>query len=514
MVPRFARQFANLFICWRLILVILVTLGVGVMLILSSTFLSVTSAQFLGQGVDLVVEESSPQQFRITFGLMAGLLVAWILTDVVGRRFVEKAFWLYGNFQCKARMSSIASADHRFGEALGPASLYSSVDEDEVYLIKAINIVLPALVSLMGLLIFGFITISSSALPVAFLYSCGIGFALVSIAWSAPRAIRAGRRLRDSESELGQIEREWFLIGPEVAGGVGEKILRKRRTSCTYQAVRRARESAGSAMTLLMTCNTIIAITEAAAVVVSLYYVLWHSAPIGLAAMTWQCAQMTREPLNQLMWGLPELSKGMGALQRIRTLESRAKAFQVKYGKRSPEARAGLIVDGVCLWSKLEVGDVPSPSSPKLGPFSFSVEPGEVVGISGNSGIGKSSLMNAIAGLRQADVGKICVGGYQRRQVHRDWWMHQVVGISQRAVLDQSAPLYSVDLEELVKRKLAKNPLVLLLDEPTAKLKSSEARRFMIKLRQEVSDSRTAVVVVSHSSETLDMCDRIVTIGP
>ena len=187
-------------------------------------------------------------------------------------------------------------------------------------------------------------------------------------------------------------------------------------------------------------------------------------------------------------------------------------------------------------------------------PCSLYVEPGQLVGVIGRSGSGKTTLVKALAGVLEPSGGSVELAGDPVRDrlvdvgyVPQDEIVHPLLSVREalryaarlRLPLDLDAGEIHVVvqrvLEELaleqrgdhriatlsggerkragVAVELLGRPSVLFLDEPTTGLDPSlEAR--MMRLLRELADGARAVVVVTHATRSLELCDRLAIIGP
>ncbi len=72
---------------------------------------------------------------------------------------------------------------------------------------------------------------------------------------------------------------------------------------------------------------------------------------------------------------------------------------------------------------------------PVLKDVSFSIQPGEVIGIVGPSGGGKSTLIQLLLGLRNPSSGTVTVGGVDLRDIDRRSWARLSAFVAQDANL-------------------------------------------------------------------------------
>lgn len=184
---------------------------------------------------------------------------------------------------------------------------------------------------------------------------------------------------------------------------------------------------------------------------------------------------------------------------------------------------------------------------------SLSVQPGEFVAIVGDSGVGKSTLLNCLAGLDDWDAGRIVHQGVDISTLdatQRALWRRAHVGfvfqafhvlphldVAQNVVLPlmllgRRAPerveqlLESVGLAGLgsrlpqflsggqlqrvaIARALVHQPPLLLADEPTGNLDPTTAARIMELLQVQTRQSGAALVLVTHSASAAAQADRV-----
>lgn len=185
---------------------------------------------------------------------------------------------------------------------------------------------------------------------------------------------------------------------------------------------------------------------------------------------------------------------------------------------------------------------------------SFSIDKGEFVIILGASGAGKSTILNLLGGMDQATSGKIVVNGneissyntkqltkYRREEIGFVFQFYNLVQNLnalenvELAVEICSNPLnpmevlHGVGLKERmnnfpsqlsggeqqrvsIARALAKNPKLLLCDEPTGALDYNTGRAILKLLTQTVKKYNMTVIVITHNSALAPIADKVITV--
>ena len=183
-----------------------------------------------------------------------------------------------------------------------------------------------------------------------------------------------------------------------------------------------------------------------------------------------------------------------------------------------------------------------------------SIQKGEFVVIVGPSGAGKTTVLNILGGMDTASGGRITVDGqditkYSERQLtgyRRDdiGFVFQFYNLIPnltalenvemalqicRNPLDARAVLKEVGLEERmdnfpaqlsggeqqrvsIARALAKNPKLLLCDEPTGALDYNTGKAILKLLQEMCREKGMTVIVITHNSALAPMADRLIKI--
>lgn len=178
--------------------------------------------------------------------------------------------------------------------------------------------------------------------------------------------------------------------------------------------------------------------------------------------------------------------------------------------------------------------------------LNFEVRRGEIMGLVGGSGSGKSVLLNTIIGLRHPNAGKIEIDGNARKDIgvlfqHGALFSGLTVEENIMVPLKQHTKLSPQDLRDIARMKirlvglsdeaatkypselsggmikraslaraLALDPALLCLDEPTAGLDPIAASDFDQLVLELQEGTGMTIVMVTHDLDSLfEVCDRI-----
>lgn len=187
--------------------------------------------------------------------------------------------------------------------------------------------------------------------------------------------------------------------------------------------------------------------------------------------------------------------------------------------------------------------------------ITFQIERGEFVIIVGPSGAGKSTVLNILGGMDMSDEGHVYIDGtdiaafnakqltgYRRQDVGFVFQFYNLVPsltakenvelatqISPNA-MDAEVVLKQVGLEErmdnfpaqlsggeqqrvAIARALAKQPKLLLCDEPTGALDYNTGKAVLKLLQDTCRNTGTTVIVITHNTAITPIADRIIEIN-
>ena len=202
-----------------------------------------------------------------------------------------------------------------------------------------------------------------------------------------------------------------------------------------------------------------------------------------------------------------------------------------------------------CVGKKYKIGSV---SVEALKDVSFSLEDGEFAVVLGSSGAGKTTLLNLLGGMDDATDGEIILDGknvtsldkrglteYRRNDVGFVFQFYNLmpnltalenVEIAIEICKNHLKPeevLKEVGLEGRlnnfpaqlsggeqqrvsIARAMAKNPKLLLCDEPTGALDYATGKKILTLLHDVSREKKRLVIIVTHNSALKEMADKVI----
>ncbi|MDO5717356.1 MAG: ABC transporter ATP-binding protein [Tissierellia bacterium] len=187
--------------------------------------------------------------------------------------------------------------------------------------------------------------------------------------------------------------------------------------------------------------------------------------------------------------------------------------------------------------------------------INFQIEKGELVVIVGPSGAGKSTVLNILGGMDKNDEGEVIIDGknisnlndhdltsYRRYDVGFVFQFYNLipnltaienVELASQIVdnsLDPMEVLKNVGLEKRINnfpaqlsggeqqrvaiaRAIAKNPKLLLCDEPTGALDYTTGKAILKLLQNTARTTGTTVIIITHNTAITPIADRIIEIN-
>jgi ABC-type multidrug transport system fused ATPase/permease subunit len=293
-----------------------------------------------------------------------------------------------------------------------------------------------------------------------------------------------------------------------------------------------------------VSANTAFWAGDGLAILVGVWLVVRNSITVGTAYLLLQYVQLVRRPIEQVTQELQELQKAAGGIIRIEQLRKLQSAIG-EGGVDLPEGPLEISFDHV-VFSYEERG--------VLNDVSFRLAPGQVLGLLGRTGGGKTTITRLIARLYDPGAGAVRLSGIDLRAV-RSASLRQAVGVVTqdvqlfRATVKDNLTFFveksdeevlsvldATGLGEWVRgiglatelgpggqglsageqqllafaRVFLQDPGVVILDEPSSRL--DPATELLLAAATERLFSGRTVVIVAHRLETVRTADEIMVV--
>ena len=156
----------------------------------------------------------------------------------------------------------------------------------------------------------------------------------------------------------------------------------------------------------------------------------------------------------------------------------------------------------------------------------FEIKKGEFVVIVGPSGAGKTTILNILGGMDTVTSGEVIVDGvhiesfknrqltkYRREDIGFIFQFYNLVpNLTAKENVELALQSGGEQQRVSIARALAKNPKMLLCDEPTGALDYVTGKQILKLLQDTCRKQKMTVLVITHNSAIAPMADRVIRI--
>ena len=162
----------------------------------------------------------------------------------------------------------------------------------------------------------------------------------------------------------------------------------------------------------------------------------------------------------------------------------------------------------------------------------FEIEKGELVVIVGPSGAGKTTALNVLGGMDNVTSGEVIIDGqrvdkysekelthYRREDIGFVFQFYNLVqnltaiekvGLKNRKDNFPSQLSGGEQQRVAIARAIAKNPKILLCDEPTGALDYNTGKQILKLLQDTCRKEKMTVIIITHNSAIAPMADKVI----
>lgn len=128
--------------------------------------------------------------------------------------------------------------------------------------------------------------------------------------------------------------------------------------------------------------------------------------------------------------------------------------------------------------------------------LSLTLSNGQLAGLTGAKGVGKTALLKAVVGLRAVDGGHICIDGELLTPKSAPYFRRRMAYVPQHLVVPEGYNCVPTGYVELLKKAIATGRPLLVVDEPEEEL-SVEDQQTVDRLLREAAGRGALVLAVN-----------------
>jgi ATP-binding cassette, subfamily B, bacterial len=404
---------------------------IGRVLLLAGVLLGGIGLQLLGpqilrRFIDSVTAHGAPPPLAVLW-ILAGLFLAATAAAQVARVgaawLSEQVGWAATNRLRHDLADHVLRLDLAFHNTRMPGELIERLDGDVT--------ALAGFFSEFVIQVLGGALLIAGVIGLLFAQDWRIGAALGVLALAAVAVLRATRNLsiadvaleRQSRSELaGFLEERVGGLDDIRANGGGGHVMRGLAAITAVLNARSVRAGqVGRAIWVL--AAGMFVISTLTALSLGIYLFQRGEVSLGAVYLFVQYAAMMREPLNQIGAQLQDVQRAAASLRRVGELLATRPAVAAGAGAAWTRAAPKLSYEAV----DFAYGDGP----PVLSQVSFELEPGQVLGLLGRTGGGKTSLIRLLCRLYDPTGGAIRLDGRDIREAGLDQLRRRIGVVTQ-----------------------------------------------------------------------------------
>lgn len=529
------------------------------LLLAIATSLPILGSLVLARFVALVVDGAGMSRVApLGLGYAALGLASSAVEVLVTWRSTQLA-WRVTNQLRNDLVNQVLEADLSFHRDRTPGELLTRCDADVTSLTNFLSSVVSRIIGIVLLAVASTIVLAFVEPRLAIVLAAGylaLGWTMWRVRDLSADSVVAERRI---DAEMSSVAEQYLAGAEDVAAlGAGAHGLR-RFGSFAEQLVDAAGVRTRDVMRVQAAIKSVMAMVMVAVLAVGGIGLHFGWLEIAGVLLAFRLVQIVRSPVEHLTWRLQEAQGVSGAARRVLELVDERRSV-VAGTSHLPDGPLDVVFENVEL-----VYDDSVDGSAALTDLELRIAPGEVLGLIGRTGSGKTTVARLLLRLVAPSSGRVVVGGVDAAMLDDDAFRTRVVAIPQDvqlfpgSVRDNVSLFARVDdhvivsaLEQAglkswldglprgldtiltadgrddssadaatsrtglsagqaqllaIARALLPDPAIIVLDEATSRVDPMTQEAIGLALSRLVR-GRTAVII-AHRLETLEMCDTI-----
>ena len=378
-------------------------------LILTGIGLQLINPQILRYFIDAFTSSSSHKNLALAGALFVGIALAIQGVTVLATYISENVAWTATNTLRTDLVAHCLTLDMAFHKAHTPGELIERIDSDVDTLS---NFFSQAVIHLFGN---GFLILG--VLILFFLADWHIGLVMAAFALLALTILLFIRKyaMRHFTAYFQQRAEFYGFLGEQLAGT--EDMRANGATGYVmwrfYHRLRRmlppSRNAVISIYAMVMTTIIVFAVGNACAFVLGAYLWSTHAITLGTVYIIFYYTNLMIMPMEQIRVQLQDLQGAGAGLQRVQELLHTQPAISDGVGTALPAGALAVDFDDVTFGYEA--------AEPVLHQVHFHVHAGNILGVLGRTGSGKTTLARLLLRLYDPQQGQVCVGGVPLREL-------------------------------------------------------------------------------------------------
>jgi ABC-type multidrug transport system fused ATPase/permease subunit len=384
-----------------------------------------------------------------------------------------------------------------------------------------------------------------------FILLVGVGAYIIFLTRVAPKATILRKRSHKAYVEAFGIMGDASFNTQAIKQFSAEPYFAKRIKSAFVDGAARAEQLTNRIWSSITFSQRVITVgTQAAIFVLSVILISNGDMTIGELVALNGYAAMVFGPFATLGMNWQVIQDGIVAIEEAENiLEMSTEPYEKKDGMEEPESFTGAITfEGVSF-------SYPGRGGTVLQDISFEVKAGETVALVGESGVGKTTLMELLGGYYRPDQGEIFLDGYAMSELPLRFIRSHMATVPQEPILfnesirenllfaNREATISQVEEAAhaahahdfissfpesyetkvgdwglklsigqkqriAIARAILRNPTILILDEPTSAL-DAKTERIITESLEKLMEGRTTIII-AHRLSTVRKADKII----